>query len=221
MKKIIYTAFLVLLSVFSSNAQDFRGCKGFIDFYGGMGVGNEKESYSAGYSTISEIGPRMSVGLNVTGGYQITDYLFAGIGFGGYTVLDRYKEEYNGDKGSDYYFPAIMLPVFVDCRWTLNINRKITPFVDLKLGYQFRCSLEEGKITYNYQKEDLFLNQEAGFYCQPTVGVRFGKASGFNLGITFNPTIRQSLYYGRNYKNLTLLKKLSQGTVMLSLGADF
>lgn len=220
MKKNIFIAFLLTLAFLSSNAQDFRGCKGFIDFFGGLCLGDMGAPYSTGSSTITVLEPRISFGMNVTGGYQITNYLFAGVGFGGYTVMDRYAEGYSyGD--ADNYFPAIMLPVFADCRWTLNINRKITPFVDLKIGYQFRCSLEDGNITY-YSQNNLYLSQEAGFYCQPTIGVRFGKASAFNFGFTFNPTICQKISEGKKKEDrITLIQKCSQTSIMVSLGADF
>lgn len=227
MKKIIYAALLAMLTSLSSPAQDFRGCRGFLDLFGGLGVGKLNDSFRIGNHIMTDFQPHVAFGLNITGGYQITEYLFAGVGFGGYTILDRYHEYvadlayYNYD---DYYnedFPAVMLPIFVDCRWTLDLNRKINPFVDLKVGYQFRCSLDDGEILSSYSDGNcLFRSQEPGFYCMPTIGVRFGGKSAFNLGISYLSTIRQRISSG-TYTEMNTLKTFTQGAFMLSLGADF
>ncbi|MDE6444869.1 MAG: porin family protein [Muribaculaceae bacterium] len=225
MKKIIFATLIFILSSLSSHAQDFRGFRGFFDIYGGIGVGRCKDSFKVQDADVSDFGPKISFGLNVTGGYQITDYLFAGVGFGGYTVVDEYdfynQNEYGQYEYRENIFPAVMLPIFADCRWTLDINRKINPFVDLKIGYQFRCQLNEGRLTYfSNNNEIIYMSQEPGFFCQPTVGVRFGGRSAFNLGITYNPTIHQKFYRSNQFSK-TEIKKCSQGAFMLSLGADF
>lgn len=216
MKKIIYIVLLTIFASFTSRAQDVRGFRGFFDLYGGKGVGEMKETFSNSYENITNIKSHITVGLNFTAGYQVNKMLFGGIGFGMYASSVEYA--YNQSLYTDVFCPAVLFPVFVDCRWTLDLNRRITPFVDLKIGYQFACATGDSEL---YTDDDpLYINQDGGFYMQPTVGVRFGKASGFNLGITYNPTIHQKISRGFADKEI-VLKKFTQGAFMVSLGADF
>lgn len=214
---------MMAVATISVSAQGFRG---FIDIYGGISPSKGVEGGKVGSYEIRDLRPLVAFGMNVTEGYQINRMLFAGIGFGGYTVIDHYREHYVNDYSNESYgetfFPAIMCPVFADVRWTLDIERTVTPFVDLKMGYQFRVALSDGEITWSDRNEEnLYLRQEAGFYFQPTVGFRFGRASAFNMGITYNATINQKLYRGFDNKSLTKIKDLKGGALMLSFGADF
>lgn len=219
MKKTLFII-LMFLSILSVSAQGF---KSFVDIYGGISTIKGIDGGKVRDEYISDIHPLVAFGLNVTEGYQINRMIFAGIGFGGYTVLDHFKEDYTEYWYRDTLFPAILLPVFADVRWTLDIERRITPFVDLKIGYQFCCDLSDGIITWNsYDSENLYIHAERGFYFQPTIGCRFGGNSAFNLGLTYNPTIRQKLYFSpKGREVLNLMKNINGGALMLSFGADF
>ncbi len=209
------------VAALSASAQEFRG---FIDLYGGISPSKGYDAGMVSYNEISDIRPIVAFGMNITEGYQINKMLFAGVGFGGYAVIDHYRERYETDGYSygETFFPAIMLPVFADLRWTLDIGKTVTPFVDLKVGYQFRAQLSDGEISWAYKDEEkLYLREIAGFYFQPTVGLRFGKASAFNLGVTYNPTINQKIFRGLDSNSATPVKDLKSGALMLSLGADF
>lgn len=220
MKRIVYIL-LMAVATLSASAQEFRG---ILDLYGGI---SPSKGYDAGIVSgekFSDIRPIVAFGMNIAEGYQINKMFFAGIGVGGYTVIDHFRvKDINENYGyGETHFPAIMLPVFADLRWTLDIGKTVTPFVDLKIGYQFQVALSDGEISWSYGDEDnLYLRQIAGFYFQPTVGLRFGKASAFNLGITFNPTINQKIYRGVDGNVATPFKDLKSGALMLSLGADF
>ena len=218
-KILIFT--LLLLSIVPASGQNF---KIFIDMFGGISLnkgvtaGSRQEGWD---ENISDLRPFVAFGLNFTEGYQINRMWFAGLGVGASTTLDRYKDSYyESDQYYTYFFPSIMLPVYADVRWTYDRDQRVKPFVDLKLGYQFNVEMTDGLINYR-DEENLFVKSVSGFYFQPTIGVRFGGSTGFNLGLSYNPTIRQKLFQGENIKQLSPINTLTGGALMLSWGIDF
>lgn len=218
MKKIILTMVLAVLPLLA-NAQVFRG---FVDLYVGS-------SFSGGFSfnesecPISDVKPDIVFGMNITGGYQITDYLFAGVGFGGYTPWLRYCDSY-GDR--EHVFYSLYFPVYADVRWTLNIKSRVTPFVDMKIGYQFGTYVGEGDDFYDYygEREPLQALHKNGVYFQPSVGIRFGKATAFNLGLAYNTSIGTRFMAGRVKDGRRVREEvgsMTKGALMLTLGVDF
>lgn len=235
MKRIL-VALSLFVAVFTMSAQSYRG---FIDLFGGIGVGSD-ESIVRGDMSFTDIKPSFGFGLSTSHGCQITPWGYVGIGVGAYTSLNHASE--NSYQGSyDYNDPdrveiyGVYIPVSLDLRWDLNIRKKVTPFVDLKIGYQFVARLNEGsygiaEVSSSSSYENMYLHAEpiAGFYFQPTVGIRFrmGKKSGFNLGVTYNPTIKKRIYASvQNDTNGMVSeigkKEMTVGALMLNLGFDF
>lgn len=218
MKK-IFLIIAILGMPFAASAQGFRG---FIDIFGGTQFGGGIDIADPGNGDVTSIKNDVGFGLNVTGGYQITNYLFAGVGFGGYTTL------MGGTSHDSYYsereriFHSFYFPFFADVRWTLNIERKITPFVDLKVGYQAAFEMGNGDLSYY---NHVHAKGKSGMYFMPSVGVRFGKASGFNLGIAYNasiPTkILQDFEVSPDNYELREVGKTNKGVFMITFGADF
>lgn len=218
MKKIILTMVLAVLPLLA-NAQVFRG---FVDLYGGT-------SFSGGFSfnksecPISDVKPDLVIGLNFTGGYQFTNYLFAGVGFGGYVPCVGYDDSY-GDRQLAAY--SMYFPVYADVRWTLNINSRVTPFVDMKIGYQLGTYVGEGDDFDDYygESEPLQALHKNGVYFQPSIGFRFGKATAFNLGLAYNTSIGTRFMAGRVKDGRRVREEvgsMTKGALMLTLGVDF
>lgn len=219
MKKIFLILSLLILP-FTINAQGF---KGYIDIYAGTTFGRGSSFNTSGTSASSNIKTDLTFGLNVTEGYQITSFLFAGIGFGGYTTLTGYTIPIENDR--ERVFNSFYFPIYADARWNLNIASPITPFVDLKLGYQFGFKISNGELYdwYNYEST-IYERHKNGVYFQPSVGVRFGKAAGFNLGIAYNAAIGRKFMKRtvENDKNVfTEIGSSSQGAFLITFGADF
>lgn len=227
--KIFLLAILLAMpGIVLAQSENTHEWKGFFEFFCGFSTGHDNDIPPYGY----KLEPKVSFGINFTEGYQITDYLFAGVGFGAYT-LGVYDEDYSygfdGVYGDEYiykesrtFFPGIYAPVFADVRWTLDINRTINPFVDLKLGYQFAIPIQDECIGFY---DNLYVRPKGGFYCLPSVGVRLGKRSGFNLGVGYNVSTRRHYYtvntdpQGEVYK--TYYKPKSTGSFVITIGADF
>lgn len=139
----------------------------------------------------------MVCGMNFTGGLQISPNWFCGVGVGCYTAFWV----------PDTEFYAIYIPVYGDIRWTPILGKRVCPFMDVKLGYQFGGPVDQHSATY--------VN---GVYCQPSVGIRLGRATGFNIGIGYN------VFHGRKYYEPWregFLGEFNKGEILLILGVDF
>ena len=155
MKKVIVSLALMLGVSLSTFAQDYsvkRGYKGFIDFgysqnVGMDGVANEISGYDSN-----------KIFWSTSHGYQFNPYLFVGAGFS----LDCYTTK-----------TWFTMPFFANVRVT-PLNGNITPFIDVKGGYNF----------IGYMK---------GLYLAPSIGCRFGltRRVGLNVGIGY--TMQQSI----------------------------
>lgn len=226
MNKILITI-LLAVSSFSLKAQDFMdGFHTFIDLYAGFPSGSFSGEYSddSGYYA-KNIKPTFSFGMNITEGYQVLPNLFAGIGFGAYAPVIYHKDGYNGP---DYQYAytehninSIYFPFSADVRWTLKPEATITPYADIKIGYQAGIDFEDSELlwegTKNYEKAHI-----NGVYFVPSIGVRFGRAAGFNLGIAYNTSMRAKIIetYSNGQEPKTIEKK-NFGVFMLTIGADF
>lgn len=232
MKRFLFVIALAV-SVLTASAQSYRG---FIDVFGGPAMG-KKTTAIAGQSHVSGIKGSFAFGLNNTHGCQITPFLYAGLGFGVNTVMLSGEQHYNEYEETKYTFYGINIPAYLDVRWDLNILKKATPFVDIKVGYQF-CVNFNGMIFDSYSGDcsslDIYGEGVPGIYFQPTVGYRFkmGKKLGFNLGISYNAGIKrklrattQYLDYSEGENHSTYesveLGKFTSSAVMLNLGFDF
>lgn len=214
MKKLLLLFSILSLSL-SSFAQSYRG---MFDLAAGIITPGEKNYTYNGIPI--EVKPFMGGVFSMTHGCQITPYLFAGLGAGinlGFAEFINDRDSYSNSK--DIYVSTV--PVFLDVRWDLDVRRKITPYVDLKIGYQIQFGTKDLCEDYcydNYNTYNVYTYAASSFYFQPTVGVRFkgGKRSGFNLGIAYNAKLKRELYV-----NDMLLGSTNDGILMLNIGFDY
>jgi len=113
------------------------GYRGFVDLNWTAGVGD-----TSGVDCI---------GLTTSHGYQINPFIFIGLGVG-------FNYFYNGT--------AVNMPIFVNVRTDI-LQKRITPFVDLKVGYS--------------------IIDVEGFYTSPSIGCRFKPRRGlaFSIGVGY------------------------------------
>lgn len=159
----------------------------------------------------------MVFSMNVTEGYQISPSLFAGVGFG-MTV-----PTVNGGQDDDLLVVSnFLFPFYADFRWTLDVEKTITPFVDIKIGYQASALIVDGEfysVDYdNFGK----VRFNKGFYFLPTVGLRMGKNTAFNFGVSYNPCLKRSYgLWDRETMVNKVTRKSSKGVISLNLGVEF
>lgn len=137
-------------------------------------------------------------------GCQFTPWFFAGAGF--VVNCEWMKSQINEAEDSELFRTSknhlISIPLFLDVRWDLDVNRKTTPYADLRLGYQLGM---EGYVTYkahsvsnpSYVAAGLMKSTD-GLYVQVSAGVRWkvGKNTGINLGVSFIPFMRREILIG-------------------------
>lgn len=232
---------IIMLAVLPMTASA-QGFKGFVDAYCGTALSEGDEVKGSDNFYVTKVKNSVTFGLNVTEGYQIYPFLFAGIGFGGYANFlhyDYYEKSWLDSSWSgygDHTFYSLYFPVYADLRWTLNLESTVTPFVDVKIGYQFGARVGDGNLgSYYYEDpnsgrgygEVIHVRHKNGLYFMPSVGVRFGKATAFNLGIAYNPSIPREYVLIQTSDNPMSLPeervigKSSLGSLMLTLGAEF
>ena len=227
MKKHLLLSAALMLSI-SSFAQSYRG---MLDIYGGF-INPGKENLSAPGMQF-ESKPFMGGLFTTSHGAQITPFLFIGAGGGVNLQFGQFNcvsptEFATDDNFNDLY--AVTIPAFLDARWDLDVRKKVTPFVDVKVGYQLRVgdglelSRPYGGYGTNSPYDEYWLDSQSSVYFQPTVGVRFkgGRRTGFNLGVSYNTTVKRNLYgYDRNLDKKELLDSATDGVLMLNIGLDF
>lgn len=141
----------------------YRRIRGLYDFYVGAALGSKFDIQQRGVN-LTDIHPSYTWGFNVSLGYQLTHQIFIGGGIGervfnvGVTADDNEKLSSNGG-----YFP-----IFAEVRWDQNLEKKITPFADLKLGYQFGAG--NGDVRAH-----------GSVFLEPTLGARFKIVNRVNI----------------------------------------
>ena len=116
-----------------------RGFRGLIDLGAHFGFGDAEDSYQ--------------ISAAFTGGYQINRMLFVGAGVA--PTLNLFDNEYYDEVETTF-----LLPIYSAIRLDF-INKKVTPFID-------------GRIGYYLNTEDMDLN---GLYAYAGAGVRLKKIS--------------------------------------------
>lgn len=116
-----------------------RGFRGLLDLGAHFGFGDAEDSYQ--------------VSAAFTGGYQINRMLFVGAGIA--PTLNLFDNEYY-----DEIETTFLLPIYSAIRLDF-INKKVTPFID-------------GRIGYYLNTDDMDLN---GLYAYAGAGVRLKKIS--------------------------------------------
>ena len=118
MKKLILIAFILLGST-SAFAQRDLGYRGFFDISGGLGMSP---------------GSRFMLGASTSHGFQVTPFLYLGVGIAANDVA--WKEGSEDDLSEN---DGIIAPVFGDVRLDLWNRGRLSPFVDIRGGYDFIC----------------------------------------------------------------------------------
>lgn len=149
-------------------------------------------SIAKGYKGFVDLGYAIGVGdwgldrveISTAHGYQFNPYLFVGAGF-----------------GVNYYTDAELcnIPVFANLRANL-LNAKITPFVDVKIGYSV-VDIE-------------------GFYFAPSIGCRFGltRRMAINLGVGYAMQKAEIFYTSGNYYYYDMI---NSGAIDFKVGFEF
>ena len=105
------------------------------------------------------------VEFSTSQGYQFNPYFYAGLG----AAVHYYHED-----------DVVEVPIFADFRADI-LDQKISPFIDLKLGYT--------------------VHENTGFYMSPTVGCRFGLGENvaLNVGIGYTMQKMEVNYFTYSY----------------------
>lgn len=216
MKKFILLGLGVAMFA-NANALSYRG---FVDFEAGICTNKityyeSPDIYNATPEGFPGFKSNMAFGVTTSHGVQLNPSFFVGLGTGVFTsfVKSDYKNV-DGSSSSAYDGEAnaikgLNIPLFLNGRWELDIRKKATPYVDLKIGYQFIanisgysqirvCPIPNAQtlgsayvpgIQYDpyYLNGWVDCNPTGGFFLLPSVGYRFKitKKSGFNIGMSY------------------------------------
>ena len=107
------------------------------------------------------------IGISGTAAYQLNSYFALGGGLG-YNLFNIFHND------PDLTSRAQVIPVFANVR-AFFIDRKWSPFFDLKLGYSIPLSSKIQTYTSSYETSTI-----RGWYIGPTLGVQI---KGFDFGI--------------------------------------
>lgn len=151
---------------------DTKGYKGIVELGGGVGVGQYGDEFAS---------------LSTSHGYQFNPYLFLGLGV-----------------GLDYHFDyeTVYIPIFIDARFNFKpIDKKITPYVGMKVGYAFV--------------------DDYSAYLSPHIGVKFPISKKLNMSVSAVYSMQRIdvNYYSGNSYLYTLSG--SMGGVGLKVGIEF
>ena len=215
MKKFLLPLAACLLSI-PSFAQSYRG---MFEIDLGTGISSDN-TYDVGGIELKQQ-PSFGGAFSTTHGCQITPWLFAGVGFGASTYALNVTE-WGTENGTTLKAYSLNVPLYLDLRWDMDVRRKVSPFIDLKMGYQWAFNLNPDNSCGNYYSTGGFYTTESalmcdpisGFYFQPTVGVRFRRNSkkGFGLGITYNTSIKRGVTGVRTISQNEYLPDLGTGS---------
>lgn len=136
------------------------------------------------------------VNANTTHGVQVLKNLFVGAGVGYvFTAYEMFHFQYRH-----------LLSFYGDVRWDgfglFGLGKRVSPFVDLKIGYQIMLTgtlswVENNGYYYSIYRGNMTIfdnypnhiyskaMKPGGLFIRPTIGVRIGlsKKVGFNIGI--------------------------------------
>lgn len=204
MKKNFVILLLITIFVFSHQAKAVS-YRGFVEGVWGGVIYNKTFAVSKSHL-------ESNAGFSTTHGIQILNNLFVGIGMGYNWIWLPYIDLY--DHHYQYYQEearAKHLNFHTDVRWDgfglFGKAKRVSPFVDLKIGYQTarggaifddiildNISSNKCDIIW-YEDPDHLIHAHdcntgmlGGWLVRPTIGVRFGlsKRVGINLGLYFD-----------------------------------
>ena len=225
--------------LYNDNRRTSRSSSNYKDnSYDNYSVTGYKGTFDAGYNLpIGGTGEKGSFEFNTSHGYQLNEYLFAGLGVGLHMYNAR-DTKLRDSIGSTTYYPQYVgtnkvpadsvtymravdssymtLPIFLDIRGYYPIqNSAFTPFVMMRVGFAFNLSDGFGAM---------------GLYMNPAVGVKYQVSSmiGINLSIGYSYQsyggIPKDGGYGYYYiKDATKTKYEAKGagSLSLKLGVEF
>jgi hypothetical protein len=149
---------------------------------------SSRGAHKSGYRGFVEFGycGNNSIALTMSHGYQSNDYIFLGAGLG-----------YDYNFKNSWKFSSSLL--YTHFRYDI-ISTFATPFIDLKVGYNFSGTHEDYLDYYDM----------SGFYFSPTVGCRLGftEKLGLNFGVGYIYQCRDDCSY-------------NDGNVVFRIGFDF
>lgn len=186
MKKLIF-ALICMLAVLPATARDWKTETGY--------RGNAETGFVFGggdYGQTEWI-------LQTTHGYQvIPTYLFIGAGAGiGVPTGDQLK---------------ISSMVFGDIR-THFTSSQFSPFVDVKIGFQWNRNKKGLKSGYNIQD---------GFYFSPSVGVNYSFNKNLGLDLSVGYTLAEApIYHGSKSDKSTPREMKNIGGFTFRVGVNF
>ena len=182
----------------AASAVDYRG---FVEFNGGLLPVDEYD----GYDSSSELYCHLYGSLSTTHGVQLNRHIFVGAGVD--VNITGFRSE--GDP---------QINVFGDVRYDVDIVKKWSPYVNMKVGYGVRKGTAE--TSYGYYAESikqLFIN--------PSIGVRLRLSSkcGLNFGFGYVPISMGKIYNysGNIVDDSDTGRDKVKGAFTLNVGIDF
>ena len=213
MKKLIVLLFSVIMFSGAASAVDYRG---FVEV-------------NPGFTPVDEHGPsgdereaaiHFFGSLSTTHGVQLNRHIFAGVGVD--LNLNSFANEY-----------PLGVNVYGDVRYDLDIAKKWSPYVNLKVGYGIKtadayCKLiTEEPDEYGHYDTYAYVDYKP-FFINPSVGVRLRLSSkcGLNFGIGYIPTSlgkasKDQHNYGFDRTEGYIPFDKVKGTMTLNIGIDF
>ena len=203
MKKSIKTLFIIAAIAASTlTASAVKpSYRGFGEF--GLAFGPSSPAYSYNQDKESD---GVAINFATSHGVQLNRMFYVGAGIGVNNIVR------NG------YDDFAQLAIFLDGRWDMNLAKKISPFVDLRLGFASNFDSEE--LSTIFKNNPYFIGEETNyidgnqqpcnqFYIQPTIGVRFRLHHhiGLNVGLTYFNRKRIDVIY--EYTNLSSIQVIT------------
>ncbi len=178
-----------LISPALSGSFDY---KGFVELSGLAGVGHNRSNI---------------IDLSTTQGFQYTSWFFMGVGAGVDVVMAQQPDGWRPNPDYDYMSrdntqTKVMIPLFSDFRFNVNMSSSTSMFIDLKLGAAWLIGSDYLRMA------DGFMSNETQFYFRPTIGLRIPVSSSnpkqaMNVGISYQLLTSNNNYYWNN-NSLTL-----------------
>lgn len=140
--------------------------------------------------------------VQTTHGYQvIPSYLFVGGGVGLGVFTDQKNLRFSTQ-------------LFGDVRSHFPLKSKFSPFVDVKMGFEWNRNNNTDKRTNPYEIQD-------GFYFSPSVGVNYALNEKFGLDLSIGYTLNTvpTYYWSNGVQKNRQFKDI--GGFTLRLGFDF
>ena len=120
-----------------------------------------------------------------------------------------------------------MIPVFLDLRLDLDVRRKVSPYLDMKIGYQFGSTLNKNRVCSNRNCSYL-IRPESGMYLHPSIGLRFrvNDRYAINFGFSYDVDIKRKLIDPKSFGpessyDTNILSSMRCKAFAFNVGFDF